>query len=631
MTQSVRAAGLRAVVLGAREDQADPDSDNLPPSQYGKRLRDLIPTPLVTTNSRRTIVIRPVPSRPWWRGPWCLALIVGYFMRRTALKWVGRLNAEDDAHNARRLFERLSGMWIKLGQLLSLKTDILSDAMCRELAALQYEVAGFPTEVAMNVLREDLREPIAAVFSLVEAQPFAAASICQVHRATLRDGDRSVVVKIMRPDVAGAFESDMRLLGVLVFAINILGLGSRLNLKDGLAELSSALREETDYTQELVNLRQMRRRLKEHDIIVPRCYPRYSGSRVLVMDEVPGVLMSEYIRQRREDASVVEAWERENGIDPDRIARRLLTSAMRQILEDNLFHGDLHPGNIILLSDNHIALIDFGTIGRLPTRTWLMYKEMTASISMNDYERAADYMLLLGGSVPAFGVTELRRGLADIFRKWEARAQIETLPYNERSMASVSLETAKLMAVYKVPATWSLLRVGRALSTLDASLQVLAPDGNFMRLYKAYFRNLRKRRTSWQGRVEAIQGTVQQLSKIGGDLKTLLVPQIRQLALTERGMADSFTRVKVALLNVLRRGLFGMVALTIIALVIDKRGKEIEAHVPGNWASIVDRPIEGIKNAVPDLPFVDDLMIAVGFFFVAHVLGVLRRSMTSRN
>ena len=639
MTHRVWMAGVRVVVLSPREvdDPARPEDRMVPlpdpPKRFAASMRSFIPTPLVAARNRRAIEIRPVPERPWWRGTWSLALIAGYFLRRVFAKWAGKLNDEDDARNARRLFERLSGMWLKLGQLLSLKTDILSEAMCRELAALQYEVRGFPSDVAMSVLAADLGVSLTSVFSRVEAEPFAAASICQVHRAILLDGDRAVVVKIMRPDVQQAFERDLGLLRFLVFLLKILGLGGRLNLEEGLSELTSVLREETDYTHELVNLTRMRKKLKPHGVIVPRAYSRLSGPRVLVMDEIPGVLMSEYIRQRNENPGAVEEWQRRNGIEPKRVARLLLTTAMRQILEDNQFHGDLHPGNIILLADNRIALIDFGTVGQMRSQAWLAYREMTSSIAMGDYERAADYMLLMGTSVPTFGAAKLRRGLTDIIRRWEARSQLETLPYSQRSMASASVEMAQFMAEHKVPPTWALLRVGRALSTLDASLQVLSPDGNFMRLYKAYFRDRQKRRSSLRGRMESLQGTMQQMAKIGGDMQTLLLPQIRQQALRLRGMAGGLTRAKISLLNVLRHGLFGMVGLTLLSLVCDEYAKPITDYARGDGilAVVFWRPLDWFEGATPDLHYAHWLLIAGGFWFAAHVFGVAARSMIPRD
>lgn len=638
MTHRVRVPGVRAVVLGALTTERRPPPTGVtepapdPQKRYADNFRDLIPTPLITMKERQPIELRPVPRRPWWRGTWSLALIAAYFFRRMIARWMGRFDDEDDARKARHLFEQLSGMWIKLGQLLSLKTDILSDVMCRELASLQYEMRGFPSDIAMEVVAEELGMPITSVFSRIDPQPFAAASICQVHRAILLDGDRAVVVKIMRPDVRQAFESDLKMLRVLVFVINVLGLGGRLNLDEGIRETNTLLREEIDYSQEMLNLHRMRKRLKSHGVIVPRVFPRISGRRVLVMEEIPGVLMSEYIRQRRDNFTAVLAWERRNGVDSGRVARLLLTTTMRQILEDNQFHGDLHPGNIILLADNHIALIDFGTVGQLPLQAWLSYREMSNSIAMGDYERAADYMLLMGSSVPALGLAKLRVGLSDIIRQWEGRSQLVTLPYSKRSLASASIDMSRLMAEHKVAPTWALLRVGRALGTLDASLQVLSPDGNFMRLYKAYFRDRHKRRSSLRGRIQSLQATMVQISKIGGDMQVLLLPQIRQQALRLRSMAGGLTRVKLSLLNMMRHAAIGMAGFALLGLVTDEYAQSIDhyANSDGVLGYLVE-PLHWFNEATPNLHYLHWLLIAGGFLFVAHVLAVVRRSLASRD
>jgi ubiquinone biosynthesis protein len=612
---------MRVVVLDPLRPRSRAGSSG--GARLSTKLDLLTPTALVAGAPRRPIEIVPVPSRRWWRGAWCLSQIIGFFIKRSIAKVSKRWDEEEEARAARHLFERLSGMWIKLGQLLSLRNDILTLAMCRELASLQFEMRGFPSAVAMAVLEADLGVPIDTVFSYIDPKPFAAASICQVHRANLRDSGRAVIIKIRRPDVALAFEGDLRLLRGLARVLSAFGLGARLNVKDAITELSALLREEADYTNELMNLRQMRKKLKGHGVVVPRCYPQFCGPRILVMDEIPGVLMSDYIRQRRENSSAVREWEQQNRVRPERVARSLLITTLRQILEENQFHGDLHPGNIILLTDSRIALIDFGSVGRLTTRAWTTYQEMNRSIAMGEYERAADFMLLLGKSVPALGVSELRLGLANIFRKWEARSQLKTLPYSKRSLNSTSVETAELMGAYKMPASWELLRVGRALGTLDASLQVLAPDGDFLRLYKAYFRNRRKREQSREGRKAALGHAMQQLTAMGGDLKILLAPGIRRLALLERGMADTGTRVKIAVLTALMEGFFGLTALTVLSMIIDKTAPFIKAHFPGKIVLF-------IINVGPKLPYVDYGIIVLACLFASYVTGAARRSLIYR-
>ncbi|HEY2873910.1 MAG TPA: AarF/UbiB family protein, partial [Reyranella sp.] len=394
-------------------------------------------------------------------------------------------SADEKAVLLRELFERLSGMWIKLGQLMSLRTDILSIETCQELSKLQFEVRGFSPEVSRRVIEEDLGQSISSVFSQFESHPFAAATVAQVHRATLLRNNRSVVVKVMRPDVTASFERDLRLLHRIVRVTSFFGIWKRLRLKEAVRELRDVLLEETNYEQEALNLRTMRKSLRRHSIYVPRVISRLSKKRVLVMEEVPGVLMSTYIRVRNQEPERAHAWALRNGIEAKEVAKHLALSTLRQILEDNLFHGDLHPGNIVMLADNGLALIDFGSVGRLDRRMWMLYRESLAALAMKDYNRAADIMLMMSPTASMTNTERLRRDMSEALRRWELEGQFSGASYGDRSMAAMSQKVSKIMANHEVPLTWGIMRVGRSLSTLDASIQTLWPDANFSKLARA--------------------------------------------------------------------------------------------------------------------------------------------------
>ena len=276
----------------------DLDVDREPPPE----IVDILPTPLEMSNGRKPIVIEPLDSGVRQRSMWTL----WQFAKFLGLGWWRSVTRKSSAHEKavllRELFERLSGMWIKLGQLMSLRTDILSIETCQELSKLQFEVRGFSPEVSRRVVEEDLGQPISSVFSQFETHPFAAATVAQVHRATLLRNNRAVVVKVMRPDVAASFERDLRLLHRIVRVTSFFGIWKRLRLKEAVRELRDVLLEETNYEQEALNLRTMRKSLRRHSIYVPRVISRLSKKRVLVMEEVPGVLMSTYIRVRNRGA-----------------------------------------------------------------------------------------------------------------------------------------------------------------------------------------------------------------------------------------------------------------------------------------------------------------------------------------
>ncbi|MGH6679400.1 MAG: ABC1 kinase family protein, partial [Bradyrhizobium sp.] len=525
------------------------------------------------------IVIDPVAPGSRHRSIWTLAQLLRFLVRRFRLKLSGRLDDATHAVMTRQLFERLSGMWIKVGQLLSLRADLMSEAMCRELASLQYQMRGFPPEIARRVIEEDLRKPLSAIFAHFEAEPFAAASIAQVHRATLLDNNRAVVVKVMRPDVERNFERDLRLLGHVVRCFKMLGLFKRFRLDDAMLELRAIFNEEVDYQHEAVNLRRMRKNLRGHGIYVPRVIGRLSRRRVLVMEEVAGVLMSDYIRLRRENPDRVYRWSVLNGVDSNAVARRLSVTVFRQILEENEFHGDLHPGNIVLLADNRIALIDFGSVGRLQHHIWTLYRQSLHALATRDYERSADYMVMMAPSTSPSTNRRVRREMAEVLQRWEFDAQMFGATYADRSIAAMSKEIARVMAAHNMPLNWGIMRVGRTFSTLDASVQTLAPDADFMKLCRAYYRDHARRRKTRQGRAEAWRAGLQHAAAVFGDFQILVGSVVREQALRMHGSLDRGAHARLIFLSFISRGIWLLLGFTVIDFVLDLlRHSETHPH-----------------------------------------------------
>jgi ubiquinone biosynthesis protein len=582
---------------------------------------DLLPTPLETSVPRKPIGIVPLESGMRNRSIWTL----WQFVRFMSLGWWRGLTSRSSDHEKavllRELFERLSGMWIKLGQLLSLRTDIMSVEMCRELSKLQFEVGGFSPELSRQVIEEDLGQSISAVFSQFEEHPFAAATVAQVHRATLLSNNRAVVVKVMRPDVARSFDRDLRLLRGIVRVTSALGIWRRLRLKEAIHELRDVLIEETNYEQEAVNLRTMRKSLRKHGIYVPRVISRLSKKRILVMEEVPGVLMSTYIRARQAEPDRAHAWALQNGIEVKEIAKHLAVSTLRQILEDNLFHGDLHPGNIIMLADNELALIDFGSVGRLDRRIWLLYRESLSALALKDYDRAADIMLMMSPLASLANTGALRRDMADALRRWELEGQFHGASYNERSMAAMSERVAKIMAKHEVPLSWGIMRVGRTLSTLDASLQTLWPEADFSKLARTYFKDRMSRARTAHGRAERIRQVLTELSVVGADVRLLLGSGLRQQALRLHGVMDRVTHVRYVVLTWLLR--FSWLAMAVIgwfAFLDEGRGEILHSLF------FHDLGVDRMVNAAPDLHPVHWVVLLGIFIFVARFARATRRS-----
>jgi ubiquinone biosynthesis protein len=456
--------------------------------------RRLVPTPLFPAARRARVecVESAAPAR--FRG---LEIALGALGVLARLRWLrlrNRYTPQEAGRELRRLFERLGGLWVKLGQLLSLRVDLFAPELCAELSRLQDRVKGFPAEEARQILEASLGAPLESCFDDFESEPIAAASIGQVHRAWLRQERVVVAVKVQRPNVAVMVARELRFLGLIVRLLDRLGVTPHLRWRRMLCELEQVMVEELDYRYEAANLRRMRRSLRRHKIHAPEVFDAYSGPRVLVTEFVAGVLLSDYIEAERSDPEGLRRWLSDNRVDAPRVGRRLVQSLMRQIFEDNLYHGDLHPGNILLLRDSHVALVDMGTVGVTDLDFLAKYRLFMRSMGALEFAKAADALILLGSEIPPVDLVELRAALIAELQRFAARTHVTTLPYHERSVSTIAAELIGILARFRCGPDWAFLRIRRAEQTLDASLVCLVPELNYTTAVTRYFRGAERRR-----------------------------------------------------------------------------------------------------------------------------------------
>jgi ubiquinone biosynthesis protein len=454
---------------------------------------DLIPTRLVDPSERRPIALVAPAGTTRFRT---LRIVFSLLKMLAGLGWLylrGKLTPEAAGRRVRIFLEQHGFLWVKVGQLFSLRTDVLGRDFCRELAHLQFQARGFPLDLARQTLEQELGCPIEQVFSELDEHPFAAASISQVHRAVLRSNGVVVAVKVQRPDIGWLFARDMNLLRALIGLIRWLGIASYMRWDDMIWELNQIVLEEIDYRYETSNLRRMAKTLRAHKVFVPEVFEGVSTSRILVMEFIQGALMSDFIRLEHSDPGRINAWLEENNIAPRKVGRRLYVSFLRQLLEENLFHGDLHPGNIILLRDSRFAFIDLGTVGTVETDFLLRYLMYMQALAKHQHDRAADLMLLGCPDLPPVDLPALREQLARCIHDWEARSSLPSAPYSERSMESLATQSNQVLFASRVVISMMYLKLGRSWGTLDASLAHLIPNANYTRLIQRYFRSARKR------------------------------------------------------------------------------------------------------------------------------------------
>ncbi len=271
----------------------------------------LIPTPLLDREDRPPIEIRYRPPQARFRIPYLFFHVLALLVRVLWLWLLRRMTEQRLGDLLRDFCQRMGVLWIKLGQLVSMRADLAPPGVRAELAKLLDRVQGFPGETAVRLIEAELGIPLDRCFSEFDETPLAAASIAQVHKARLRNG-AWVAVKVRRPDIVRVGASDMAFIGFVVRCIERLGIKPEARWPDMMWELHEAMLEELDYRFEATNLRRMKKSLRRHGIYVPRVFDRYCTPAVLVMEFIQGVLMSDYLLMARLDPPRLDVWRGES-------------------------------------------------------------------------------------------------------------------------------------------------------------------------------------------------------------------------------------------------------------------------------------------------------------------------------
>jgi ubiquinone biosynthesis protein len=478
----------------------------------------LVPTRLLEPSEKHPVLIEE-PRKPSRLRTLHLAYVFICFAFRMMWDYLrGRLTRQSFGRKLRKEFENLGGLWIKFGQLISLRSDVFPREFCVELARLQDQATGFPTTMARQCIREELGADAEHLFDEFNDAPIAAASVGQIYRARLKRNGVWVAVKIQRPYIVWYFFRDMRFVRHLVAIVRRLWFMPDLHWEEMLWELEQILAEEIDFRFEASATRRMRQNLRRHKIYVPKVFIDLCTRKIMVTEFIHAVLMADYIRMLQHDPKRVVTWCQENNVDPKILAWRMYSSMWRQMLEDNLFHGDMHPGNIILLRDSRMALIDFGTVGSMEKEYQQKYYLLIRAMAEMDFAKAADLLLMLSGALPPQDLAEVKQKLIRALREWERRTYIPGLPYREKSMTAVANDLIKTLFQYECSADWSFLRITRAQETVDQSLLHLNPDANYTKLTRKYFQKAEWRQRRRMMSTKAAGGLVRQV------VETLTLP-----------------------------------------------------------------------------------------------------------
>lgn len=373
----------------------------------------------------------------------------------------------------RKVLEELGPTFIKFGQILSTRPDLIPPHYCSELRKLQDHVPPFPFEEVKTAVEADLKKPLEEVFRHFSPKPAAAASLAQVHLAILLDG-KKVVVKVQRPRVKEIIDEDLDILAQLARLANrYVEELKPYNPLQMVQEFRQAILKELDFTIEARNTERIRQMFEgDATVYIPQVFPAYSSQHVMVMERVEGIKIS--------DLKALE----KAGLDRKQLAINGANAFLKQIFIYGFFHADPHPGNLFALEGNRVAFIDFGMVGRLHKESKEQIAGMLVGIATRDTQRLLQAAVALGAVKEDAPLQRLSWDLEDLLDRYYV-GSLKSLKLGDAMM-----DLLEVMARYQIRMPPEMTMLAKTLITIEGVGETLDPNFDMVGLTQPFARKL---------------------------------------------------------------------------------------------------------------------------------------------
>lgn len=393
--------------------------------------------------------------------------------RRKVFQSAPRHPQRSTAERLRLVLEELGPTFVKLGQVLSTRPDIMPQSFINELEKLQNQVAPVPFDAVEQIIESELGRPANQIFRSFENDPVAAASLSQVHRAVL-DSGKEVAVKVQRPNITGVIETDLEILHYLARIAEHYLKGMGIMDPEGLVqEFASDIRKELDFRHEANNMLYFAHNFSKEDCVyVPRVYMEMSTRRVLTMEYIKGISVAETNRLVEEGYSL------------SLIAQRGADLMLKSGLEYGFFHADPHPGNVYILLGNVVCLLDYGMMGILSSHQREQLAMMLSDVARGDEKRVAREVLGLAVSAKVTEFTELEVELAVIIQEYIH------MPTSTMRMSALLPRLWRVLIKHEIRFPTQLVWLLKAIATVESTAHKLDIGFNIVEHARPYARRL---------------------------------------------------------------------------------------------------------------------------------------------
>ena len=519
--------------------------------------------------------------------------------RRSAPKWLSRqIHRQDEIESLglssperlRLAFEELGATFVKLGQILSMRSDILPKEFIDELEKLQSNATPFAFSDVEQIIAEELNLSIDDIFMEFEQEPFAAASIAQVHRAKLHTGE-SVVVKVQRPGIEQLVETDVNILTFIARRLEKYVPESRLyNPTDLIYEFSKSIKRELDFTTEGANTDYFYRQFANNSKIkVPKVHWQLSNRHILTLEEIHGIKI--------DALDALDA----AGINRKEIAANCIEIFFDQIFKHGFFHADPHPGNLIVLEDGRLGLVDFGMVGHLSGEMLRHITSWLLALLNRDIDYVVKLYLRMGIIGDDTNTVKLKSEMAEFLNRYFNR------PLNQIQIGELIDDTLSASIRHQIRFPANFLMLGKTIVTIEGVVMRLDPDFEILSFSRPYTAKLALQQFEPRRWFRNIYGIVEDVTEMVRELPLQLnqiLKKLQQGKLEINVESDTLSRLTSELDRVSNRIAFSLI---------------IAALIVGSSIIIQNTNVFGYRNAIGILGFV-----IAGIFGLWLVISILK-------